>query len=65
MFMRSDNRYDPWIQQHKLAPNNGAKGISFGSSVSISGDTALVGAPKDNDKGLGAGSAYIYTIPGK
>jgi hypothetical protein len=62
--MRSDNIYK-WFQQHKLVPNNGAKGISFGSSVSISGDTALVGAPKDNDKGLGAGSAYIYTIPSK
>lgn len=54
VFVRSDKEYDPWIQQHKLTPKNGAAGDHFGTSVSISGDTALVGF-----------GSYIYTIPGK
>ncbi len=32
----------------------------FGTTVSISGNRALVGAPKDNDFGYDSGSVYIY-----
>ena len=32
----------------------------FGSSVSISGNIAIVGAPEDDDLGSNSGSAYIY-----
>ena len=38
----------------------------FGESVSISGDTAVVGAwLEDNDRGLNAGSAYGYRWSGE
>ena len=33
----------------------------FGYSVSIYGDTAIVGAQKNDDDGQSSGSAYIFT----
>ena len=38
----------------------GEEGDTFGSSVSINGDHAVVGARKDDDNGVGSGSAYIF-----
>ena len=35
---------------------------SFGTSVSISGDTAIVGAM--HDRSSGSGSAYVFTLSG-
>ena len=49
-----------WVQQQKLLAADGAAGDRFGRSVSISGDFAIVGAPQDDDKGDGSGSAYIF-----
>ena len=36
------------------------RGDRFGSSVALSGDTALVGARNDDDDGTDSGSAYIF-----
>jgi len=36
----------------------------FGGSVSISGDTAIVGAPGDNDRGSWSGAAYVFVRQG-
>jgi len=47
----------------KLLPADGAESDRFGSSVAISGSTALVAAPLDDDNGSGSGSAYLYAIP--
>ena len=51
-----------WAQWQKLTASDGAAGDFFGTSVSISGNTALVGALGDT---IGAnsfqGSAYVYT----
>ncbi len=49
-----------WFQVTKLTANNGAKDDLFGSSVSISGEYAIVGAPGDDDLGGKSGSAYIF-----
>ncbi|MDB4453090.1 hypothetical protein N9145_02795 [bacterium] len=49
-----------WTQQQKLTASDGAQNTSFGYSVSISGDTAVVGAYRDYDNGLNSGSAYVY-----
>lgn len=47
-----------WTEQQKLTANDAAAGDSFGWSVGINGDTAIVGAlSDDSDKG----SAYVYT----
>ena len=55
-----------WTQQSKLLASDGAAGDNFGNSVSISGDgnTAIIGAYYDDDKGSDSGSAYIYTRSG-
>jgi len=51
-----------WTQQAKLLASDGTAEDYFGLSVSLSGDTALIGAPlADNN---GAGSAYVFTRTG-
>ncbi|CAL6430640.1 unnamed protein product [Bathycoccus prasinos] len=39
-------------------------GDSFGKGVSLYGDTALIGAWKDDDQGGGSGSVYVFTRSG-
>ena len=53
-----------WHQQAKLTASDAAKTDYFGWSVSLSGDTALVGAPDDDDGGKDAGSAYVFVRGG-
>ena len=45
----------------KLLANDGVASDFFGNSVSISGDTMVIGASMDDDKGRDAGAAYIFT----
>ena len=50
-----------WSQQAKLTAADAAAGDSFGSSIGLSGDTALVGAAGDNGPaGAYQGSAYMF-----
>ena len=52
-------------QLHKLLANDGTEGDVFGFRVAISGTTAIVGAPGDDDNGFNSGSAYLFdTISG-
>ena len=44
----------------KLLPSDGAAYDGFGSSVAISGTTAIVGASGDDDNGNNSGSAYLF-----
>ncbi len=53
-----------WTQQAKLTASDGATGDSFGYSVSLSGETAIVGAPEDDDQGDYTGSAYVFIRTG-
>lgn len=58
VFVRSGTT---WSQQQKLTASDGAMGGMLGYAVSISGDTALVGAMGD----LSAkGAAYVFTRSG-
>ena len=57
VFIRSGSS---WIQQAKLTDRDGFAGDLFGRSVAIDGDTALVGAPNDDDNGTNAGAAYVF-----
>jgi len=52
-----------WIQQAKLTASDADMSDSFGNSVSISGDTVIVGAPLDDEAGFNAGAAYIFVKP--
>ena len=49
-----------WSEQAKITASDGVAGDSFGHSVSISGDYAVIGASGDDDNGSDSGSAYIY-----
>jgi len=49
-------------QLAKLLADDGAGGDNFGRSVGISGNTAIVGAHRDDDNGNASGSAYLFDI---
>ncbi len=57
IFHRSETT---WTQQAKLTASDGAYEDYFGTSVSISGDYALIDAHRDDDNGNNSGSAYIF-----
>ena len=50
-----------WTQQAKLLASDGATGDLFGGAVSLSGDTALIGAWGNDENGDNSGSAYVFT----
>jgi len=53
-----------WTQQRKLLASDSAADKFFGYSVSLSGDIALIGAPRDSDHGYYVGAAYVFTRTG-
>lgn len=61
VFTRSENI---WSQQAKITAKDGSEGDLFGISVAISGDTILVGADLNEEKGFNAGAAYVFTRAG-
>jgi hypothetical protein len=48
-------------QEAKLLAADGEAQDLFGDSVSVDGNTALIGAPEDDDNGEASGSAYVFT----
>ncbi len=61
VFSRSD---DIWSQQAKITGADTAEGDAFGQSNALSGDTLVIGAPHDDDKGDSSGSVYVFTRTG-
>ncbi len=59
LFERNHGGAGNWGEVKKITASDGATGDYFGSSVTLNGDTALVGAYGDDDKGSKSGSAYI------
>jgi hypothetical protein len=59
-------RYDgsDWVEEAKLTASDGAAVDHFGFSVAVSGDTAVVGARRDDDSGSNSGSAYVFRYDG-
>ena len=53
---------DGWGQVAKLTASDAQADDRFGASVSISGDTLVVGAPYEDAGGSEAGAAYVFTI---
>jgi hypothetical protein len=53
-----------WLQTAKLIAPDGQQGDELGRAVSLSGDRVLLGAYKDGDLGLNAGSAYVFAYNG-
>ncbi len=58
VFTRTDG---VWSQQAKLSASDAAATDQFGWSVSISGDTALVGSRLNDAAATDSGSAYVFT----
>ena len=57
VFYRDD---DEWLQEATLTASDAAEGDRFGFSVSVSGDTVIVGAYRKSDGGDFSGAAYIF-----
>jgi hypothetical protein len=54
-----------WEQQAKLTPSDGAANDTFGQSVCMGTDIAMVGSAQDDTPtGVDAGSAYLYKWDG-
>ena len=53
-----------WSQQVKLTAADTAADDAFGQSIALSGDTVVIGAPHDDDKGNDSGSVYVFTRSG-
>lgn len=58
VFVRNEN--GSWSQQAKLLPDDGAAGDWFGASVSVSGNTAVIGSSGSDDNGESSGSSYVF-----
>ena len=57
---------DKWEQQAKLTPDDPGKASQFGSAISLSFNTLVVGAPlHDTERGRDAGAAYIFVRNGE
>lgn len=56
--------YEQLVEEPILYDPSGALGTAFGTSVSIDGDTAIVGAPADSVVGPQVGCAYVYRRAG-
>jgi hypothetical protein len=64
VFVKPGGGWVNMTQTAKLLASDIAASDNFGASVSLSGDTAVVGARLDNTAtGADAGSAYIFTKP--
>jgi len=50
-----------WTEWQKLLASDLVTHHNFGCSVSLDGDTALIGAIRDMDNGADSGSAYVFT----
>ncbi len=53
-----------WSQQQKLTASDAAAGASFGRSVSIDGNTIVVGATGTDGGGPHSGAAYVFSRSG-
>ena len=49
-----------WQEETILYASDGVVGDNFGTTLATSGNTAVIGAPGDNDNGTDSGSAYIF-----
>ena len=63
-------RFEPqtqlWVQEQALLPTDPTEGAAFGWTVSLDGDTALIGAySADTERVFRPGAAYVFRFDGK
>ncbi len=51
-----------WLESQKLTATNAGSNHQFGSSVSLSSNTALIGATGENTNGGNSGAAYVFNL---
>jgi len=56
------HRNGAWSLQQKLQASDSAPGDQYGWSIALQGDTLLIGARFDDDRGFNSGSIYAYTL---
>ena len=61
VFLRTETG---WVQHQKLIASDATSGDRFGTALAMSGDYAIVGAPRKDDAGTNSGAAYIFTRQG-
>ncbi len=64
VFTKPSGVWDNATETAKLTASDAAAEDKFGISVAVDGDTVVVGAYQDDDKGENPGSAYVFTKPG-
>ena len=60
VYQRDEGGPDNWGQVTRLTASDQAPGTFFGLSVSISGDTTVIGAPSADGAGIDAGAVYVF-----
>ncbi len=60
LFERNQGGPDNWGEVTKLTASDAQSGDSFGISVAMGGDTAVVGALEEDAGGRNAGAAYVF-----
>lgn len=53
-----------WVEEDTLTASDAASSDRFGTSVSVRGNVAVVGAPREDDGGTDAGAAYVFRFDG-
>lgn len=53
-----------WSMQQNLTPGDAEASDRFGIAVALDGDTALIGASRENGGGIDRGAAYVFTRSG-
>ncbi len=61
VFLRTESG---WVQHQKLSAGDAAQGDMFGTTLAVSGDYAIVGAPRHDDAGQNSGAVYIFRRQG-
>ncbi len=61
VYVYTRNSSGNWIEQAQLVGHDSREKDFFGSSLSLEGNTAIVGATGRDDQGSESGAAYIFT----
>jgi len=61
LFEANDTPDTVKARHFRILSEDGSARDYFGSSIAISGSTAVIGAPGDDERGEDVGAAYIYT----
>ena len=53
-----------WVEEQKLIASDGFAGARLGEETFVDGNTVLVSCSRDDDRGAGSGSVYVFRYDG-